>query len=26
MYSYIDFNDKVHRLIPSKFPPVTLFD
>ncbi len=26
MYSYIDFNKKVHRLIPSKFPPVTLFD
>lgn len=26
MYSYIDFKEKVHRLIPSKFPPVTLFD
>lgn len=26
MYSYIDFKDNVHRLIPSKFPPVSLFD
>lgn len=26
MYSYIEFSEKVHRLIPSKFPPVTLFD
>ena len=22
----MNFNEKVHRLIPSKFPPVTLFD
>lgn len=26
MYSFIDFKDNVHRLIPSKFPPVSLFD
>lgn len=26
MHSYIDFHEKVHRLIPSKFPPTTLFD
>ncbi len=26
MYAYRDFNKKVHRLIPSKFPPVSLFD
>jgi RES domain-containing protein len=24
--SFINFNDPVHRLIPSKFPPVSLFD
>lgn len=26
MYSFINFPDNVHRLIPSKFPPVSLFD
>lgn len=26
MIAYTTFNDTVHRLIPSKFPPVTLFD
>ncbi|MFC3908557.1 RES family NAD+ phosphorylase [Legionella dresdenensis] len=26
MYSFIDYDKKVHRLIPSKFPPVSLFD
>ena len=26
MYSFINFRDNVHRLIPSKFPPITLFD
>lgn len=26
MYSYIEFNEQVHRLIPSKFPPIALFD
>ncbi|KTC89121.1 RES family NAD+ phosphorylase [Legionella drozanskii] len=26
MYSFRDYDKKVHRLIPSKFPPVTLFD
>ena len=26
MYSFIDFDENVHRLIPSKFPPVSLFD
>ena len=26
MYSFIQFNQRVHRLIPSKFPPVSLFD
>lgn len=26
MYSFINFNKNVHRLIPSKFPPITLFD
>ncbi len=26
MYSFINFDKKVHRLIPSKFPPMSLFD
>jgi len=26
MHSFISFNKKVHRLIPSKFPPISLFD
>lgn len=26
MYSLVGFDKKVHRLIPSKFPPVSLFD
>ncbi|KTD11857.1 RES domain-containing protein [Legionella gratiana] len=26
MYCFINFSEQVHRLIPSKFPPVTLFD
>ncbi len=26
MYSSINFSEKVHRLIPSKFPPISLFD
>lgn len=26
MYSFINFDKNVHRLIPSKFPPITLFD
>jgi hypothetical protein len=26
MHSYINFNENVHRLIPSKFPPIALFD
>jgi len=26
MYSSINFDESAHRLIPSKFPPVTLFD
>lgn len=26
MYSFIDFDKDVHRLIPSKFPPVSFFD
>ncbi|KTC78016.1 RES family NAD+ phosphorylase [Legionella brunensis] len=26
MFNYIDFKDKTHRLIPSRYPPVTLFD
>lgn len=26
MYTFRDFNENVHRLIPSKFPPVSLFD
>ncbi|KTC92301.1 RES family NAD+ phosphorylase [Legionella cincinnatiensis] len=26
MYPFINFNEKVYRLIPSKFPPITLFD
>lgn len=26
MYSFVDYDKKIHRLIPSKFPPVTLFD
>ncbi|MFY7698261.1 MAG: RES family NAD+ phosphorylase [Legionella sp.] len=26
MYSFINFGEKVHRIIPSKFPPVSLFD
>ena len=26
MHSFIDYDKKVHRLIPSKFPPISLFD
>jgi len=26
VYSFINFDENVHRLIPSKFPPVSLFD
>lgn len=26
MYSFTNYDQKVYRLIPSKFPPVTLFD
>lgn len=26
MHSFINFHQKVHRLIPSKFPPISLFD
>jgi hypothetical protein len=26
MHSFIDYEENVHRLIPSKFPPVSLFD
>ena len=26
MHSFINFKEKVHRLIPSKFPPTSLFD
>lgn len=26
MHSFIQINKKVHRLIPSKFPPISLFD
>ncbi|KTC66327.1 RES domain-containing protein (plasmid) [Legionella adelaidensis] len=26
MHSFANFNQKVHRLIPSKFPPISLFD
>lgn len=26
MHSFVDFNKKVHRLIPSKFPPISFFD
>ena len=26
MYSFTNFDHTVHRLIPSKFPPVSLFD
>jgi hypothetical protein len=26
MYSFTNYDKKVHRLIPSKFPPVSLFD
>lgn len=26
MYSFTNYDKKVHRLIPSKFPPLTLFD
>lgn len=26
MYSYVDVENKVHRLVPSKFPPISLFD
>ncbi|WED44027.1 RES family NAD+ phosphorylase [Legionella cardiaca] len=26
MYNYSDFKEKTHRLIPSRYPPITLFD
>jgi hypothetical protein len=26
MYTFINFSEPVHRLIPSKFPPIALFD
>jgi len=26
MYHYADFKEKTHRLIPSRYPPVSLFD
>lgn len=26
MYNYADFKEKSHRLIPSRYPPVSLFD
>lgn len=26
MYQYINYQQQVHRIIPSKFPPVSLFD
>ncbi|ASQ45625.1 RES family NAD+ phosphorylase [Legionella clemsonensis] len=26
MFTYTDFKEKTHRLIPSRYPPVTLFD
>lgn len=26
MHSFINFSENVHRLIPSKFPPISLFD
>lgn len=26
MFNYIDFKEKTHRLIPSRYPPITLFD
>ncbi|KTD23378.1 RES domain-containing protein [Legionella lansingensis] len=26
MFNYTDFKEKTHRLIPSRYPPVTLFD
>lgn len=26
MFNYIDFKDKTHRLVPSRYPPVSFFD
>lgn len=26
MYSFVQYEKKVHRLVPSKFPPISLFD
>ncbi|CEK11005.1 RES family NAD+ phosphorylase [Legionella hackeliae] len=26
MFNYIDYKEKTHRLIPSRYPPVSLFD